>query len=192
MWVRVGVPGVRVGIARTLGGLAATKRRGGAAGLGLGASRGPANILGRGAREDTQAAPPPGTCTRPAFEAETPSNSLKVNLPRGERRREGAGGGVCVGKACVKFQPLMTLGGKVPEPWEPRQGGRAAGDPGKSDRAAGPDSRTPRRTARSRAGRRPAGRGRRSGRGRSESRLSEEERRHLPQSIHALKRVQSC
>ena len=99
-------------------------------------------------------APPPGTLTRPAFEAETPSNSLKVNLPRGERRREGAGGGVCVGKACVKFQPLMTLGGKVPEPWGGGGGGGA--------------------------------------RGRSESRLSEEERRHLPQSIHALKRVQSC
>lgn len=180
MWVRVGVPGVRVPvqIAGSLGGLAATKGEAGprASGARLGASRGPANTLGRGAGEDILPIPPfplgPAHC-RP-FEAETPSNSLKVNLPRGERRRKGAGGGVCVGKACVKFQPLMTLGGKVPRPWERRQGGGRRGVGGESDRAAGPDSRTPRRTARSLAG--GGWRGGGGGRGGGAPRAAREER----------------
>lgn len=157
--------------------------------LGQGASRGPANTLGPGTGEDTLPSPPPppGTRARPVSEAETPSNSLKVNLPRGERRGKGAGGGVCVWKACVKFQPLMTRGGKVPGPWERRQGEGWRGVGVRVTGLANPE------THRAFSGRRrPAGRGRRAGRGRSESRLSREELRHLPQSIHALKRVQSC
>lgn len=107
---------------------------------GAGVSRGPVNTLGPGTGEDTLPSPPPppGTRARPVSEAETPSNSLKVNLPRGERRGKGAGGGVCVWKACVKFQPLMTRGGKVPGPWERRQGEGRRGGRDESDRTREP------------------------------------------------------
>lgn len=119
------------------------------------------------------------------LEAETPSNSLKVNLPRGERRREGAGGGVHAGKACVKFQPLMTLGGAVPEPWEPRQGGRAAGI---RVRVTAPRGRTrePRGAPRALGpGVEAGGAGRWSGRGRSESRLEPVRRAQASSAIHS-------
>lgn len=74
-------------------------------------------------------------------------NSLKVNLPRGARAR--AGGGVCVveaGKASVKFQPLMTLDGKVPRPWERRrERGRSGRGVGERNQAVGPNFGAPRR-----------------------------------------------